>query len=153
MQKASNQANRAVRFVNSHLSQMLEDLSINVSNKEAIRIFPVIITNLFGFTGLVINSVPVCDFSALGKFATDKYVYRITKNKEGINRVPFKELYKGDVPTATELLNQLHKPFQVESMAKNIKITSITQPMTKELILKIFDVRKKETNAEGFETD
>ena len=132
---------------------MCERLSINISNSEAVRINPVIITNLFGFTGLVINAVPVCDFSALGKFATAKYVYRTTRSKEGINRVPVKKLYKGDVPTAAELLTQLYNPFQLEYEAKNVKITSITQPMTKELILKVFDVRESETTDEDFETD
>ena len=151
--KASNQANRAIRFVNSHLSQICKQLSIKISNSEAVRIYPVIITNLFGFTGLVINAVPVCDFSALGRFATAKYVYRTIRGKEGINRVPVKELYKGDVPTAAELLNQLHNPFQVEYEENKLKITSITQPMTKELILKVFDVRESETTDEDFETD
>jgi hypothetical protein len=149
--KASNQANRGVRFVSSHLSQICDELSIKISNSEAVRIYPFIITNLFGFTGLVINAVPVCDFSALGRLATSKYVYRTIKGKEGINKVPVKELYKGDVPTAAELLNQLRNPFQVEYEAKKLKITSITQPMTKELMLKVFDVRESETATEDSE--
>ena len=151
--KASNQANRAVRFVNSNLSKICEQLSIKISNSEAARICPVIITNLFGFTGLVINAVPVCDFSALGKFAMDKYVYRTIRGKEGINKVPVKELYKGDVPTAAELLNQLHNPFQVEYEARRLKTTSITQRMTEELILEIFHVKESETTDDDFETD
>ncbi len=136
--KASNQANRAIRFVSAHLSQICKQLSIKISNSEVVKIYPVIITNLFDFKGLVINGVPVCDFSALGKFATGKYVYRTIRGKEAITRVPVKELYKDDVPTAAELLSQLRTPFQIEYQAKKLK-------------LKIFDVKESEITDEEFE--
>ena len=151
--KASNQANRGVRFVNLHLSQICEHLSVQIPNREEVRIYPFIITNLFGFTGLIINGVPVCDFSALGKFAADKYVYQIMRGKERINRMPVKQLYKGDVPTADELVNQLCNPFQVEYEKKRLKVDSITQAMTKDIVLKVFEVREDESAGGNFIID
>ena len=146
--KASKQANRGSRFINSHLSKICEQFSIKVLNNGSVRVYPFIITNLFGFTGLVINGVHVCDFSALERFAQDKYVYRMRRGEKEINKVPVHELYKGDEPTANDLLNQLHKPFQLEYERKKLKIVSTTQPMTKELNLVIFDVSESETASE-----
>ncbi len=143
-QKASNQANRAKRFVKDNLSLICEKLSIKITDGVTGTIFPVIITNLFDFTGLVINGVPVCDFSALGKFASSKYVYRTIKNKEGTSRVPYIELYNGEMPTAEEVLVQLKKPFQIAYQAKKLMATSTTQRMTDYLTLQVFDVKEKE---------
>jgi hypothetical protein len=149
--KAAPQANRGCHFVKSHLPQICRDLCISIPGKDDVKIYPLIITNLFDFTGQIIDGVPVCDFSALKRFTESKYVYKITRHGEKTSRIPVKELYKGDMPTVEEVLIQVRTPFQLAYQSKRLKTTTITQNMTVELILKIFDITESEISDEEFE--
>ncbi len=144
--KASNQANRGARFVGSHLHQICEQLSVSIANREEIKIFPFIITNLFGFSGLAFNGVHVCDISALKRFADGKYVNRTIVSKDGKRSEPVKELYKGDTPNSNELLEQLRTPFQMRFEAKKLVANPVTQRMNEKYTLRVYDVRENENS-------
>ncbi len=148
--KASNQAIRGAKYVNSNLPTICKTLKIPTISRDLIQIIPVIFTNLFGFTGAVINGVHVSDLSALGKFATDKYVHETTIVNKIKTKKLVKVLYEGDVPTAAELLNHLIFPFQIEHQAKRLMTTTITQKMNKKYTLGIFDVREIEDASQIF---
>lgn len=140
--KASKQALRGCQFVMGNLKDLYKKLSIEFYVKEKPIIVPVIITNIFDFTGLIFNGVPICDFSAIGKFATSKYVSRIIEGKDKREELPYIELYKGAKPTAKEVLEQIKNPFQIKFQIENIQETSVIQKIGEDITAEVYEIRE-----------
>lgn len=140
--EASKQALRGYQFVKHNLEEICRGLSIEPFKENKPIIQPVIITNIFNFTGLTFNGVPVCDFSAIGKFATSKYVFRMREGKDKLEASPYIELYKGDKPTAKEVLEQIKNPFQIKYQIENIQETSVVQEIGEDVTAEVYQVRE-----------
>lgn len=73
------------------------------------------------------------DFSILRRFFDQPYLRVKIPHKVGdavvLHRTAVKRFWKGDVPTASDLLSQMRRPFQIELMMKHIALKPLRFPI------------------------
>lgn len=140
--KAANQASRGADYSKKNSSSISSLLGVNI--KKSTKIVPLVLTNLFGFTGNLISGVPVCDFSVLGRLCGDNFLNANMMGNEGRNvRLAYRNLWDGNIPTADEVYKQVMNPFQMDYTAQLLEPKYRVVSFASEFIFKVFQIAEK----------